>query len=267
MGALGPTDSLVPVSRPGFLLSRRWGLFLVAVVLLTWLAYELGQWQFSRLEDRRDRNATIERNENLPPVDVREVFGVDDPPEDSEEWRVVEATGEYATDDTVIVRYRTREGSSGVEVVVPLVLDDGTALLVDRGWWATANRGEVPDDVPDPPDGEVEVTGWVRVDAEGDSTAVVDGSTRAISSVAIGDALDREVLRGFVELRSEDPSPATELTPVELPALDEGPHFFYGLQWWLFGFLAVAGFAYLLYDEWRGRRPAAQRRTDGEATD
>lgn len=255
-GTLEDTDSLVPVSRLGFLVSRRWGLFLLAVFLLTWLAYELGQWQFSRLDDRRDRNATIERNENLPPVDVRDVFGVGEPPAGADEWRVVEARGEYATEDTVIVRYRTRDGSSGVEVVVPLVLDDGSSLLVDRGWWQTANRGEVPDDVPDPPAGEVEVTGWVRVDATGDSIAVVDNSTRAISSVAIGEALDREVLQGFVELRSEDPEPATSLTPVELPSLDEGPHFFYGLQWWFFGVLAVVGFGYLLYDEWRRRQPA-----------
>ena len=54
-----------------------------------------------------------------------------------------------------------------------------------------------------------------------------------------------------MELRSEDPRPATPLEPVELPELDNGPHFFYGLQWWFFGALAVFGFCYLLYDEWR----------------
>ena len=54
---------------------------------------------------------------------------------------VVTATGTYAADDTVIVRYRTRDGASGVDVVVPLVTADGTALLVDRGWMATDNRG------------------------------------------------------------------------------------------------------------------------------
>ena len=72
---------------------------------------------------------------------------------------MVTATGTYAVEDTVIVRYRTRDGASGVDVVVPLVTADGTALLVDRGWMATDNRGADVADVPAPPSGEVTVTG------------------------------------------------------------------------------------------------------------
>ena len=64
---------------------------------------------------------------------------------------MVEATGTYAVDDTVIVRYRTRDGEAGVDVVVPLELADGTSLLVDRGWYATDNRGATSEDVPEPP--------------------------------------------------------------------------------------------------------------------
>ena len=71
----------------------------------------------------------------------------------SDEWRVVTATGTYDVSDTVIVRYRTREGASGVDVVVPLVTDSGTALLVDRGWVAADNRGADAGDVPAPPGG------------------------------------------------------------------------------------------------------------------
>ena len=185
--------------------------------------------------------------------------GRDVDPDD--QWRVVTATGTYAVEDTVVVRYRTRDGASGIDVVVPLETAEGPSLLVDRGWMAADNRGADPDDVPAPPAGEVTVTGWVRVDATGDSTAVTDQSTRSISSERIGEALDREVYGGFVDLRSEDPAPETSLKQVELPELDNGPHFFYGLQWWFFGVLAVFGFGYLAYDEWRkAREPAASRR-------
>ena len=48
-----------------------------------------------------------------------------------------------------------------------------------------------------------------------------------------------------------------------LPDLGEGPHFFYGLQWWFFGLLAVGGFLYLAYDEWRGRPRTARTRAAG----
>ncbi len=96
---------------------------------------------------------------------------------------------------------------------------------------------------------------------------VTDQSTRAVNSAEIGEALDREVVGGWVDLRSESPEPAESLLPVELPELNNGPHFFYGLQWWFFGALAIFGFFYLVYDEVRGgrgpARPAAERPSRG----
>ena len=237
-----------------FLVSRRWIVFALVVVALAWVAWRLGEWQFHRLEDRQERNEIIQRNEEAGPAPVTEVLAPGRDVALADEWRIVEATGTYAVEDTVIVRYRTREGAAGVDVVVPLELADGTSLLVDRGWYATDNRGATTADVPKPPAGEVTVTGWVRRDAEGDSTEVADRSTRAVDSRRIGEALGREVLGGWVDLRSESPEPETPLVPVELPELDEGPHFFYGLQWWFFGALAIFGFFYLIYDEWRGGR-------------
>ena len=238
----------------------------MAVALLSWLAWELGQWQFDRLEDRRERNEIIERNEKAGADPILEVMAPGRDVTRDTEWRIVEATGTYAVEDTVIVRYRTREGAAGVDVVVPLELPDGSSVLVDRGWFATDNRGASTADVPAPPEGEVDVTGWVRRDAEGDSAEVADQSTRAIDSARIGEALGREVLGGWVDLRSESPEPATPLQPVELPELDNGPHFFYGLQWWFFGALAIFGFFYLIYDEWRGGRgPWGSKEAPGAA--
>ncbi len=245
----------------GFLLSRRWIVFAIVVALLAYLAWLLGQWQFHRLDERQQRNAVTVQNEDAPPVPVQEVLAPGRPVAAEDEWRTVTATGTYDVEDTVVVRYRTREGTSGVEVVVPLVLADGTAVLVDRGWAMTENAGTVsPDEVPAPPPGEVQVEGWVRADAEGDSVAVTDQSTRAISSETIAEALDRDLLGGFVSLTAEDPEAAEPLLPVEPPELGEGPHFFYGLQWWFFGLLAVGGFGYLAWDEWRKQqRPRRER--------
>jgi len=243
-----------------FLLSRRWLLFAAAVVLIGYATWWLGEWQFSRLEDRKQSNAVVRANEDKPPAPVADVLAPGREVAEDDVWRQVAATGQYATEDTIIVRYRTRDGASGVDVVVPLVTADGTALLVDRGWMRTDNRGASAADVPEPPAGEVTVTGWVRSDGSGSSTEVHDQSTRAISSERIGSALGREVYGGFVELRSEDPEPAESLEPVELPELDNGPHFFYGLQWWFFGLLAIVGFGYLAYDEWRNGPRGPRRR-------
>jgi cytochrome oxidase assembly protein ShyY1 len=237
-----------------FLLSRRWLLFALVVVLLAYATWWLGEWQFRRLDERKHDNAIVRANESRDPAAAGDVLAVGRPVDHDDEWRLVTATGTYAADDTVIVRYRTRDGESGVDVVVPLVTRDGTALLVDRGWMPSDNRGTDTSDVPAPPEGEVTVTGWLRVDATGDSATVSDHSTRAISSVEIGRALDRPVYGGFVDLKTEDPPGDQPLEGAELPELDNGPHFFYGLQWWFFGVLAVFGFFYLMYDEWRAAR-------------
>jgi cytochrome oxidase assembly protein ShyY1 len=237
-----------------FLLSRRWVLFAVAVALMAFGAVQLGEWQFDRLHDRERRNEWTERNLAADPAPVDAVLAVGEPVPADREWTRVRMRGEYDADATVVVRYQTRDGEAGVDVVTPLVTGSGTAVLVDRGWVPTDNTGTAPSDLPEPPAGEVDVVGWVRADAAGRGIEVEDGSTRAISSAEIGAGLDYPVYAGFVDAESETPPPADAVERTELPDLGEGPHFFYGLQWWFFGALAVFGFGYLAWDERRQRR-------------
>jgi len=246
-----------------FLFSRRWLLFALAVGVLAYGCYWLGEWQFHRLDDRRERNAVTERNLVAPPRPVEDVLAVGEPVAASEEWLRVRARGTYDAAASVIVRYRTRDGKSGVDVVTPLRLDGtGHVLLVDRGWVATDNRGDASPEVPAPPRGTVEVVGWVRADATGDSTAVDGQSTRAVSSRTIAPTLDGPVLAGFVDLASESPEAAEPLARTETPDLGGGPHFFYGLQWWFFAALAVFGFGYLAWDERRKLRDSSYGASD-----
>ena len=158
------------------------------------------------------------------------------------------ATGTYDVEDTVVVRYRTRDGASGVDVVVPLVTADGTALLVDRGWLATQNRGaDRPTTSPRRPRARSRSPAGCAPTRPATAPRSTDQSTRAISSER-----DRRGARtarsygGFVEPALRGPrARRRRCEPVELPELDNGPHFFYGLQWWFFGVLAIFGFCYL----------------------
>ncbi|HET7432552.1 MAG TPA: SURF1 family protein [Nocardioides sp.] len=248
----------------GFLVSRRWVLFAIVVALLAWGTWWLGEWQFHRLSDRKHDNAVIARNEASAPARVDDVMARGRPVSPDDEWRTVVARGTYVPEDSVVVRYRSQDGEAGVDVVVPLLLDDGTSLLVDRGFWQTDDNEPPISSLPAPPSGEVTVEGWVRVDGTGDSTEVTDQSTRSIASGPIGRAIGRPVYGGFVDLRSEDPAPRTPLMRTDLPELDNGPHFFYGLQWWFFGVLALFGFGYLAFDEARGG-PQRDRRRPGQS--
>ena len=249
----------------GFLLSRRWVLFAVAVVLMAWAAWALGQWQFHRLDDRKHSNRIVATNLNAAPVPVDDLLSPDTPTTEQDEWRRVTVHGTWDNEHTVVLKYQTRDGAAGVEVVTPLVTAEGPAVLVDRGWMSTENSGASRPKLPSVTDGAVTVTGWVRRDATGGATRVSDLSTRAISSQRIAQVMPYPLYRGFVDLAAESPAPARKLSPVELPDdTSNGPHFFYGLQWWFFGALAIFGFGYLAWDELRQSRRRRERKPRSE---
>jgi cytochrome oxidase assembly protein ShyY1 len=247
----------------GFLLSRRWVLFAVTVVLLAWGATQLGQWQFHRLDERKRDNRIVATSLNASPVPVDDLLSPGRQPTAQDEWRRVTVHGRWDDEHTVVLKYQTRDGAAGADVVTPLVTRGGSAVLVDRGWISTENSGARRPKLPPVTEGQVTVTGWVRRDATGGATRVSSLSTRAVSSQRIAEVMPYPLYRGFLDLAAESPAPARTLEPVELPDdTSNGPHFFYGLQWWFFGALAVFGFCYLVWDELRQRR-SRRLRTPG----
>ena len=74
-----------------------------------------------------------------------------------------------------------------------------------------------------------------------------------------------------MQLLTESPKPATAAEPADPPDLSNGPHFFYALQWWFFGILALFGFGYLAWEEATGRadlrraQQPAKKRPDGSS--
>jgi len=251
-----------------FLLSRRWVLFFLAIIVLAYACWWLGGWQFDRLQNTKHENAIIRANYRQSPKPVSDVLAPGRPVGDLQEWTVVKATGTYDPASSIIVRYQTDdEGDPGANVVVPLKMSNGNVLLVNRGWFASDNPEPPLSKIPPPPTGKVTIVGWVRQDGSGSSTEVADHSVRAISSTAIGQALGMQTYGGFVQLKSESPGPAKKLGRDDMPDLSNGPHFFYGLQWWFFGILGAGGFIYLAWDERNNGNRAARRRAAAAAAD
>jgi cytochrome oxidase assembly protein ShyY1 len=251
-----------------FLFSKRWLLFALTVIALAWLTSLLGQWQFHRLDDRRAENRLVAANLDRPPVALDTLLKVGTPPDEQDKWREVIVHGTWDDEHTIVLKYQTRDGTSGVDVVTPLRTQSGAAVLVDRGWLATKNVGSGRPELPAAATGPVTVLGWVRLDGSGGASTVSDLATRAISSSEAAKVLPYPLYGGFLDLHTESPAPATRLGAIELPDdTSEGPHFFYGLQWWFFGLLSVVGFAYLAYDEWRRAREERSERSKHPAVD
>ena len=245
-----------------FLFTRRWILFALGVVVLALACYRLGVWQFHRLAERKAENAVTVHNLKADPVPASSLLAPGKPVPAAEQWRRVTATGQYDAERTVVLRYQTRNGQPGVDLVTPLKTASGAALLVDRGWVATNNVGESPAKLPPPPAGQVTVAGWVQPNEEGSATVVTHRSTRLISSTQIAKTVPYPLDRGYVQALTESPKPAHPPLRAERPDLSNGPHFFYGLQWWFFAALAVFGFGYLAWDE---RKKLRGENTEPEA--
>jgi cytochrome oxidase assembly protein ShyY1 len=252
-----PADTL---PRVRFLFTRRWVLFALTVAALAWAATALGQWQFHRLDDRKSDNSLVARNLDQAPVPIDGLLAPGKAAPGKYEWRKVVVHGTWDDANTIVLKYQTRDGGPGVDVVTPLRTDDGDGVLVDRGWLKTENSGGERPDLPKATTGRVTVIGWIRVDATGRASEVNDLATRAVSSSAAAKVLGYPLYGGFLDLHTESPSPAVALAPTELPDdTSNGPHFFYGLQWWFFAALAVFGFGYLAFDEARQARRRSER--------
>ena len=140
----------------------RWTVYVSVAIVFAIACAFLSNWQFSRNAQRSEQLALIAANYDAEPVPLAEVIapGADLAP--SDEWRPVTLTGTYLLDDQLLARNRVHGGTAAFEVLVPFRLDDGTVLLVDRGWEPPGESQPLPDAVPAPPEGEVTVVVRLR---------------------------------------------------------------------------------------------------------
>lgn len=110
-------------------------LFLLALAMATLIA--LGVWQLRRNEWKNDlvaaRNAQL-AGQPLSATDARART-----PEELD-YRLVALEGRWDTEHVLILANRARFGRKGENVIQPLVLPSGEAVLVDRGWYPVAER-------------------------------------------------------------------------------------------------------------------------------
>lgn len=219
------------------LLTPRWILLHVSVISLTAFMVFLGFWQLDRLDQKRDRNASIESN-----IERSIAPATPDTGTPGNEWRRVELQGRYLTDHEVTVINRSQDGVAGDNIAVPFRTEHHGTFLVNRGFVPlTVSSRSIPT-------ATTELVGYVRLTQTRGTLGAVDSSdttTREFQRFdlprikgALGIEMNTDY---FVQVIKESPSPGTMFpTPVPLPELDEGPHFSYALQWFFFSSVACA---------------------------
>lgn len=246
-----------------FLLTRRWIGLAIFVLAMSALCVRLGFWQWHRMEHKQDQQLQVSTHLSAKPVPLAGLVHAGRPVDPEDEWTRVRVTGRFDVAHQVTVKFTTRDGRPGVDVVTPLVLADGTAVLVNRGWMEASNDAARPRSIPAPPSGSVAVEGWLRPDNGAGPNAVVpyEGQVRAIASRGMQEFVGRTVLPGFINQQS--PASAN-LQPEPRPHISRALNFFYAWQWWFFSGLALFGYFWFARVE-RLEQAAQARRTQSAA--
>jgi cytochrome oxidase assembly protein ShyY1 len=231
-----------------FLLSPRWlGLGALMVAAAT-VMVGLGLWQLDRYDYRSAVNARIDAAAVGQPVPLAP---------DQAAWTKVVVTGRYDPAHEILARARTVGGRVGFEVVTPLVLADGSAVLVDRGWLPPSDAGAATaPEVPAAPAGEVTVVGRVRPpESRGSAAEPVRGRlmVRRIAPAALAPALPYRVHGQYLSLESQTPPTDPRFVLIRPTHENATMNAGYVAQWWLFAALTLFGFGFLAVRERRAR--------------
>jgi surfeit locus 1 family protein len=128
----------------------------VAAVVVVVITILLGNWQARRAEVRGAMQAQFADVVLQAPLQLRRATDIT--PE--LRYRRVVAEGEYLADRQLWLDNRTYQGVAGFYVLTPLRLDDGSHVLVNRGWIAATAQHTAPPVLP--PAGRVTVTGLLN---------------------------------------------------------------------------------------------------------
>jgi len=213
--------------------NRTIGAFVVLAFALGVLFVRLGFWQLDRRRERQQVNARVEARLAQQPVGFAML-----PRDSSGAFRRAVVEGEPDYDHEIVFAGRSRNGSPGVHLITPVRIAGDRAVLVNRGWVYSPDAATV--DRARWRESRTRFSGFTQVIAGGDTTSRVKERTlRRMAMPAIRQLVPYPVDDRFLVAQDS----AAEAAPVrlDLPALDEGPHLSYAIQWFCFAAIAFGG--------------------------
>lgn len=227
--------------------SRRYWLFTLLVIAAIAVCVRAAFWQMDRREQKRELNQRMAQRWDSPPFNLNQAPLPADIAE--LEFRRIQVTGTFDYEHQIVLKNDLRDGMPGVNLITPLLLADGRAILVARGWipldqaepenWPSFDEpaptpivgliqeSQTLPGAPTPTEPQLE---WFRVDV-----------------AAIQQQLPYPLLPAFLAMLPE-PGRRVDALPMRLAPptpYDEYMHVSYTIQW--FAFAIIFGFGYVQY--------------------
>lgn len=219
---------------------RGW-LLLAATVGGALLTARLGLWQLDRAAQKQELQAAIEARAGEPVLEGAAALATEADGAEAQAHRRARIAGRWLPQHTVHLDNRQMDGRPGFFVLTPLQLDDGSALLVQRGWRPRdfVDRTRLP---PLPtPEGSVDVEGRL---------------TRGPARLYAFEGVDSGPIRQNLEVPAYARETGLALRPLLLlqtsaandglrrdwpaPAVDVHKHYGYAFQWFALCALILA---------------------------
>jgi surfeit locus 1 family protein len=249
---------------------RRWLIPTFFVLAASLICIRLGIWQLDRLAQRREFNSHFVAMSTMDPLELPALGHLEDM-----EYRQVNAEGFFDFSQQVAIRNQYYQGQDGFHLLTPLVLSDGSAILVDRGWIPYEENSVRSNWEKYNMDGKVKVNGIIRQSRE---QADITGES------------DPELLPGQKELqiwnfpnipriqmqttipllpvyiqesdsKNEGTYPIATRSTVEI---SEGPHLGYALQWFTFAGIFLVGYPFYIRKQHATSKKEAISSKDGQ---
>ncbi len=229
----------------------------VAAVAAAALTARLGVWQLDRAAQKQQLQARLEQQRALPPLQgealprsAAEVPAAID--------RAALLQGRWLAEHTVLLDNRPMAGRTGFYPVTPLLLPDGSTVLVQRGWLPRDLQERTRIAPYETPPGEVQVQGRIAAQAprlfEFDPAAAQDGPIRQNLDLDSFARETRLALRPWVLIQDETAGskPDGLLRQWPAPATGVDKHHGYAFQWFALSALVIG--LYVWFQLLRPRR-------------
>jgi surfeit locus 1 family protein len=236
-------------------------IFDIAAVLLVACLVALAVWQIHRRGYKLDLIARVEARVHAVPMPAPGPGSWTQVSATADEYRRVTVTGDWLEDRPMLVQAVTELGG-GYWVLTPLARDDGTTVLVNRGFVPATERD--PASWPPLSPGRVTVMGLLRMPEPGGAFLRANDPasnrwfSRDVAAIAAARAL-YDVAPYFIDAErtpGESGLPVAGLTVIAF----SNNHLVYALTWGALALMAAAGVVIVNLDwfrcNWTGPRQA-----------